>query len=445
MQYDIETLEQIPINEVIEAFGGSYKMDKKPGKRQYNMHCCNGSAHNESDKKPSLTVWTDINICKCQAGCPVKGNPIAVARAMFNDNFKQACEWLHDTFGIPYIDGTKAKKAKEFKKAKPKEPEYLTFDKSKRFQKIKVSNWLEKYDELTKSQRLKLVYTYLYRFSLTTNIEPLEKYYSSRKIAHIHMDKIGYLSIDDVEKISKELIDHFPIEDLVEFGIFNDAKHKYFPLSWKKVKNALVIPSFSLYSDLVEGFMFRPIDKETNKWFTGKEDRLSIPSILKPMPFGVGPKLLKRDCDIYITEGHIDAFSLPDDICFIASPGVNAFEKTHLGLLKGRNIKLVFDLDEPGQRKAWGYYKITTDAFTMNVLKSQKGDVEATVRLFKSQKLNISVYEVEGFRDELLKAGAKSVEVITWDQNLGKDINELLVNGHDVQKTIGGDHHGIIK
>ena len=438
MEYDIDKLEQIPINEVVEAFGGSYKLDREPGKNQYNMHCCNGSVHNNNDKKPSLTIWKDINVCKCQSGCPVKGGPIAVARVMFNNDFKQACEWLHETFGIPYKSGgiTNGHKPKKFVKPKSKKFEYLRFDETKKFQKIKVATWLNKYTKLSKAQKLKLVYTYLYRFSLTTNRDNLEKYYASRKIVHTHMDKIGYLSVKDIVKLVDELTCHFPIEDLIEFGILNDAKHKYFPLSWKKVKNALVIPSFSLYSDLVEGFMFRPIDRETNKWFTGKEDRLSIPSIIKPMPFGVGMKLLKRDCDIYITEGHIDAFSLPNDLCFIASPGVDAFEKAHLGLLKGKNIKLVFDLDEPGQRKAWGYYNISFKDLSMNVLKSHKSDVEAMIRVFESQNIGIKKHEVKGFRDELLEAGAKSVEIITWDKNLGKDINELLTNGHDVSSII---------
>ncbi len=438
MEFDIERLEAIPINEVVEAFGGGYKMDKGPGGKQYNMHCCNGTAHSENDKKPSLTIWSETNICKCQTGCIVKGAPIAVAKAMFKGDFVEACKWLHDTFSIPYLNGMNNKPLKKFSKGKPKILKYDTFDKKRKFQKVMVSSWIKKYDKLSKSQRLKLVYTYLYRFSLTTNRDSLKRYYTSRKITHVHMDKIGYLSVDDVEKISNELIHHFPIEDLVEFGLFNDSKHKYYPLTWKKTKNVLVIPSFSLYSNLVEGFMLRPTDVETNKWFTGKEERLSIPSIIKPMPFGIGTKLLKSDCDIYITEGHIDAFSLPDDLCFIASPGVSAFEKTHLGLIKGRNIKLVFDLDNPGQQKAWGYYQLTTDTTTMNVLKSQKDDVEAMIRVFKSQDLKIEKYEVEGFRDELMKAGVNSVEVITWNKSLGEDINELLERGHDVHKIIRG-------
>jgi len=440
MEFDKEKLEEIPINEVIEAFGGRYKMDNGPGGKQYNMHCCNGSVHKDNDKNPSLTIWTEVNICKCETGCPVKGNPIAVAKAMFNGEYKQACEYLHDTFNIPYKSGTNAKgyKTKKFAKSKPKEPEYLKFDKRKKFQKIKVGIWLKKYDKLSKSQKLKLVYTYLYRFSLTTDRDSLEKYYASRKITHTYVSKIGYLSISDVKKLVDELTHHFPIEDLVEFGILNDAKHKYYPLAWKKLKNAVLIPSFSLYSDLIEGLMFRPTDKVTNKWFTGKEMRLSIPSIIKPMPFGVGIKLLKSDCDIYITEGHIDAFSMPDDFCFIATPGVDAFEKVHLGLLRGKNIKIVFDQDDPGQQKAWGYYKITSKDLSMIVLKSKKDDVEGMLRIFESQKIEMKKYEVEGFRDELLKAGVKSVEIITWNKDLGKDINELLERGHDVQKTMRG-------
>ena len=233
----------------------------------------------------------------------------------------------------------------------------------------------------------------MYRFSLTTDRKKLLNYYQKRGLqSNPHLSKIGFLSEEDIEIVVKKLMKIFQIEDLIQFGVINDTKHKY-PLSWKSVKNVAVVPSFSIYTDLVEGMMLRPID-DSNKWFKGKESRLSTPSILKPLPFGFGYKILHRDCDIYITEGHIDALSLPSDYCFIASPGVHAFEKEQLGLLQGRDIKLVFDQDEAGLKAVFGYE------------------------------------HHEGFKDQLLKAGVKSVEVITWDQKLGKDVNDLLLNGH---------------
>jgi len=428
LSFNIEALEAIPVNEVVIALGGSYPKDSEPGTKQFNMHCCNGAFHKEGDKKPSLTIWKGKNICKCHV-CGTAGNSISVAKQMYKGDFKEACKWLHETFSIPYKSGSSYKpQVKKFEKPKPKQIEYERFDASLGFSHIEVKEFINKYKMLNKEQKLKLVYTYIYRFSLSTDRKALETYYASRKVDKSpHIGKIGFLSTKDIKNLNTKIEKLFPLEDLVEFGILNDASHQYYPLQWKQIKNCLVTPAFSIYTDLVEGMMLRPIDN-SNKWFKGKESRLSVPSILKPMPFGVGYKLLTRDCDIYITEGHIDAFSLPENYCFIATPGVQAFEQEQLGVLQGRNIKLVFDQDDAGQQAAWGFTTLEFLGQTLTILDSQREDLEATVRLLKSQNIKISQVHHEGFRDKLLKAGAKSVEVITWDKNLGKDVNDLLIN-----------------
>ena len=425
MTFDIEKLEKIPIDEVIKALGGDCK--KHSHGKQFNMMCCNKAFHQHGDKKPSLTVWVDKNICKCHV-CGIKGNPISVAKGMLGD-FKEACKWLHETFSIPYANGYTPKTvAPKIVKSAPKPIEYLRFDKTKKFTKVKIGDWIDKYKELSKVQRLKMVYTFIYRFSLSTDRSKLLEYYKGRKIdKNPHLFKIGYLSVEDITLLLNKL-SIFPTEDLIEFGIINDAKHK-FPLSWKSPKNVAVVPSFGIYNDLIEGMMLRPIDN-TNKWFQGKESRLSIPNILKSLPFGFGYKILQNICDIYITEGHIDALSLPDNYCFIASPGVNALEEEQLGLLQGKSVKLVFDQDEAGLKNALGYFEVSFLDQRMTILKSQKDDLEGMKNILKSQGIDIKVAEYTGLKDRLLKSSAKSVEVIRWNKDLGKDVNELLVNGN---------------
>lgn len=426
-EYDKPALESIAIQDVITALGGSFQKDREPSGRQYNMHCCNASFHNEGDNKPSLTVWTEKNICKCHV-CGIGGNPIAIAKAMHKGDFKAACEWLHDTFNIPYIDGEHAPKQAPRKFERPQyKTEYLSFNKEKKFKSIAVEDFIGKYRELKKDQRLKLVYTFLYRYSLKTDRSPLIAYYTSRNIANNHhVEKLGFLSNKDVIDAVEQAKKVFPVDDLIEFGLINGSDHK-FPLKWKQVSNAVLIPAFDIYTDLVEGFMLRPVD-DSNAWFKGKESRLSIPSILKPLPFGTGYKVLSGDCDIYITEGHIDALSLPENLCFIATPGVQAFEPEQLGVLKGRNIKLVFDQDDAGQKAAWGYTELSFLDQNLVVLNSQKDDLEGMLRILKSQGIEAGTRIVEGFKDQLLKAGVASVKIITWDKKLGKDINDLLVN-----------------
>ena len=426
MKYDIEKLEAIPIDDVIIALSGNYKNDRKPSNRQFNMHCCNASFHSQDDKKPSLTIWKEKNICKCNV-CSIKGNPIAVAKAMHGDSFKEGCEWLHDVFNIPPLEG-EIKRTHTPLLHKKQQVKRIYFNGSKPYQIIKnINEYMPLYLTFSKIQKLKLVYTYIYRFSCLTNRERLIKFYRSRGISNNpHLDKIGYLTIEDIAILVNKLSEKFPLNDLIEFGIINDAAHK-FPLQWKQIKNCLLIPSFDIYSSLVEGFMLRPIDN-TNKWFNGKESRLSVPSILKPMPFGVGYKVLSRDCDIYITEGHIDALSLPHEFCFIAAPGVQSFEREQLSILKDRNIKIVFDQDDAGQRAAWGYTEVSFLDQQFVILNNKKHKLNDRLKALKSQNIEVTTREVKGFKDMLLDAGVASVEVITWDKQYGKDINDLLVN-----------------
>ena len=430
LEYDIEALEQIAVQDVVIALGGSFQKDSEPGVKQYNMRCCNGAFHKEGDKKPSLTIWKAKNICKCHV-CGTGGNSISVAKQMHKGNFKEACKWLHETFSIPYKSGSSYNpQVKKFKKPKPKQIEYERFDASLGFSNIEVKEFVNKYEILNKEQKLKLVYTFIYRFSLTTSRKALETYYVSRKVEKSpHLGKIGFLSEKDIKNLNEKLEKLFSLEDLIEFGIINDASHKYFPLQWKQIKNCLVVPAFSIYTDLVEGMMLRPVD-ESNKWFKGKERRLSSSSTIKPMPFGVGYKLLSSNCDIYITEGHIDAFSLPEDYCFIATPGVQAFEQEQLGVLKGRNIKIVFDQDDAGQQAAWGFTTLEFLGQSVNILNNQTGLAEKMKKFLESQNIKVFQIHHEGFVNKLLKAGVKSVEIITWDKKLGKDVNDLLINGN---------------
>lgn len=434
--YDTEKLDQIPINDVVEALGGSYKNDKLPSVQQYNMRCCNSAQHKDNDKKPSLTIWKEINACKCHV-CGIKGHPIALVQMAKNKDFKEACEWLHDTFKVPYKEegGIPRKQAEKFLKAEPKEIKYMSFDKGKKYTIIPINKFIGRYTQLSKQQRLKIVYTYIYKESLKTDRKTLMSYYTSRGIENnIHLDKIGFLDKEDITNVISQLTERFPLEDLIEFGILNNATHK-FPFQWRQPKKVILVPSFDLYSNMVEGFMLRPVD-DTNHWFKGKESRLSVPSILKPLPFGLGYKILRSDCDIYITEGHIDALSLPSELCFIGVPGINSFEKEQLGLLKGRNIKLCFDQDEPGQMAAWGHTTITFLSKTFVIPNSQKEDIEGMIRVFKTMQIDFDIRTEEGFRDVLLKAGAKSVEIMTWDPKLGKDLNDLVHNKRDLHSIL---------
>lgn len=380
MQYNLEALNQIDIGDVIESLGGEHSKG-----RYYK--CFNKNAHKNSDKHASLALSKKSNSCTCYA-CGISGNPVSIAKVAFNDDFKKACEWLHDTFNIPYLDGVNEgnrPKPKVFKK-EPKKINYMNFDKSKLYHNVKVNEFLGKYNDLKEAQKLKMAYTFIYRFSLYTNQDDKVKYYKSRGIEkHTLIDKIGFLSPNDLKRLLELLEQHFPVEDLIKFKLYNDANAKFEPLTWKYGSNVLVIPSFDLYSDMVNGFMLRPTEKRS---WGPKEFQISCQDIVDAFPFAMNYNMFDNpSCsEIYFCEGHIDGFSL-NDKNFVAIPGVHSYKVEWLGLFKDKKCFIAFDADDPG---------------------------------IKGAKI---------LAEELAKAGA-IVEVIYWDSNLGNDLNELLINGN---------------
>lgn len=379
MKYDLEALKGLNIGEVIVALGGE---EVKAGRM---FRCFNKAFHQHADKSPSMSVKKGTNSCKCFA-CGVGGDPISIATTALGD-FKSACEWLSSTFGIAYLDSIELPKSTvRLPKTEAKKIEYLTFNKAKKFGRFKVFHWLDKYSEMTDSQKLKMVYSYLYRFSLKTEQTAKLGYYEGRGIKqHVLLDKIGYLSESDLKELLAQLENHFPIEDLIKFKLFNDVDAKA-PLQWKYGSGALlVIPSFDLYSDLVTGLMLRPIHKE--KWMP-KEFQVTHHDIVDGFPFAMNYEMFAGDsCNetIYFTEGHIDGLSLLDK-CFVAIPGVHSYKVEWLGLFRGKKCVIAFDADKAGIEGA------------------------------------------EKLKQELLKAGVEQVEILTWDPVLGKDLNERLLN-----------------
>lgn len=140
-------------------------------------------------------------------------------------------------------------------------------DEQKEVIDISVSKYISKYSNMTIEQKLKMVYTYIYQYSLQTNQDGKNSYYASRGIdtTNLYIKQIGFLTSIDVKKLTTTLLEIFPIEDLIEFSvikiktkddeelkdrngnpiyIFRQYCHKAF----------CVIPNFDLYSNMITGF-----------------------------------------------------------------------------------------------------------------------------------------------------------------------------------------------
>ncbi|MDD3466558.1 MAG: toprim domain-containing protein [Campylobacterales bacterium] len=385
LRYDVDALVALSITDVLEWLGAEPIGKEKSDKQQFR--CFNGTAHKKNDTHPSMTAKITKNVCKCYA-CGVGGDPVSVTRAYYNGDFKKACEALHEHFGVPYLDGTKRSdgQVQMPKKREPKKIEYIEFDVTKVYTTYTLENYLPKYNEATDAQRLKMVYTYIYQYSLKTDqTKKLDWYKTVRMIPeHSLFEQIGWLSVKDIKELCKELESLFPIEDLIKFKLYQEAEAQYHPLSWKYLTDVgfTVVPFHDLYSNMVNGMMLRNISPNAGK---KKEFQVSVPTIVIPIPFALTRETLACEDHIFVTEGHVDGLSLGEKP-FVASPGTHGLFEEVLGLLRGKKVFIVFDMDTAG--------------------------ISAATKLAERlQKLNIETY------------------ILEWDPKLGNDLNELLKKG----------------
>lgn len=342
LRYDEEKLNQIPIAEVLEALGATAVVAGK------KYRCFNASAHNHNDKKPSLTIPAGDNICCCWGCQVVKGGPISVATFAYG-SFKEACEYLHESWNIPYLEnenrsGSIPKPSGNFSERQPKfnrkKYDFWVFpDDVEERKDIELNKF--KYSALTEDeQKMRYLYTYIYRYSLTTDQKPKEDYYASRGIKETPWREIcGFLSYDQAKAVHEKLKRIASEEDLEKFKL----NYMY--------GNVITVPSFAPYVNMVDGMMLRLIGRKNPKV---KEHQLSTSNLRYPLPFGLTVELAKTDVPIWVTEGHIDAFSLNEATgsAFVAMPGAGGFIDKVAGMFRGHTVFVAFDQDNAGDTGA---------------------------------------------------------------------------------------------
>lgn len=344
--------------------------------------------------------------------------------------------------------------------SKEKEVEYFQFEEEKKYIDVKINQYISKYSSMKIEQKLKMVYTFIYNYSLQTNQDGKIEYYASRGIdlSNLYITKIGFLTSIDVKKLVKELMMIFPIEDLIEFSVLKqktkndvevldrDGKPIYIFRQYCH-KAFCVIPNFDLYSSMITGLKLR--NTELAEWQpkSMKEPEMSRRDIIYPLPFAFNREMiLDKNACIFLVEGHVDGLSLPVtyskvgqteinyekcNTYFIASPGTNGISEEFLGLLRGKFVVLAFDQDDAGRKGAYGEIKISYGDEKASFVNDFEGK-KAAEFLIKDLEVNgIPFYKsvLRGMSEKLKQAGAR-VFVKHWDINLGGDINELLQNGH---------------
>jgi len=193
MTHDAEKLKAVDITELARRLGLDFK-----GK---NARCFNQQAHPSGDKNPSLGFDGKANRFKCFA-CGVSGSPIDLVMQTQDLDFKGACEWLEQTYGItPIKTGNKRLLPKPIAYNEPT-----------------ATN--EQPDS-----RDKEVYQRLYDLSDPLNKEGLDflinKGFTGKTIACF-----GWKTLTD--KAIDELKEGFNKDELEHSGLFNDGKFKFY-------------------------------------------------------------------------------------------------------------------------------------------------------------------------------------------------------------------------
>lgn len=352
------------------------------------------------------------------------------------------------------------REVKHYNSNETDEINYMHFDKEKDYSAISISKFLPKFGTMKPHQKLKMLYTYIYQYSKYTNQKPKLKYYESRNInlKNKYVNEIGFLSSDDVKKLTTELQTIFPLQDLLEYGILKvktkDERevldrngNRIYVFKQYCYKGFCVVPSYDMYSNMITGLKLRNVELAEWQPKSMKEPEMSNRDIVYPLPFAFNREmLLDTNACIFIVEGHVDGLSLPvtsskigqseidyekSNTYFIASPGTNGISQEVLGLLKGKFIVLCFDQDEAGRKGAYGSITIKYGDEKEVFVNDFEGKQSAK-RLMESLEQNSITYyanTLKGMKEKLEDAGAR-VYVKHWDISLGKDVNELLQNSN---------------
>ena len=98
------------------------------------------------------------------------------------------------------------------------------FDPQKKYQNIALRDIFSQYAHSSRNMQLKMVYTFIYRYSLMTEQKKKESYYNNRGIT-CDVKEIGFLGWEDVTRLEQELTKYFSIQDLQDFKVFSKKKY----------------------------------------------------------------------------------------------------------------------------------------------------------------------------------------------------------------------------
>jgi len=385
LKFDLVAIKAIPIQEVILFLGGEVI------KKRF-CRCFNSELHNNNDKKPSLVINFKNNTCKCFA-CGAGGSNIDIVMQKYNISFREACQFLHDNWNIPYIEGDENERRNyQVQAPQPPKEKEITYwvwdDKWEGRKTISLSAYRHKIPNMKEQQKLRWAYTYVYRASLQGEQTPKINYLRSRGIKTKWEEKVGYISYEKARSILQNLKNWFSDEELEKLNL------KYIP------GNCIVFPSFAIETNMTEGLMLRLLGDNRPR----KEHAVSCPGVEFPLPFGMMQEIFQKSDEIWITEGAIDSLSLRTAFhkkSFVALPGAQTWRDEMAGLFKGKKVIIAFDNDSAGIAgshkiaESLQKYGVQTEFF------SWEGEENDLNELLVNERLQEAVYKFESSEERV--------------------------------------------
>lgn len=446
---DKEALKSLKIEDVMLATG----LWEKRGSRLFHLE-------HKKNMKPKTNVFKN-NTCTC-SDCGFHANNSIDVALHYKETFFSAIEWLKTTFNVSKIPNpdyvplasekrewdkilTKVKSVTSYDKnttqpmtKKSYSISYQNFD-SKRVRKADTKKGEDLYLSLPYKDRLMLIYTFIYHFSMQQDRQDLKNYLQAREVSvnHNEIKTLGYIPVVKFSELLNILKKKYPISDLIEMNVINDEEHTK-PLSFKlhyiEEGGVILYPSFHKYNyNLVTGFMFRAT--KPKQWMIDahmKEIQMSCNEIYETLPYGFTSSfIMDEDAIKCVVEGGPDAHCCPEEIngkklLFISLPGVNGMKENQLGLLKGQTLRLMLDPDLAGQIGMYGSITIKKDLIEeFKFTRSKEGLLEykKTKELLESSKTSFYEVKTDGIVHKCHRAGVK-VEVCSWDERWG-DLNDV--------------------
>jgi Toprim-like len=280
---------------------------------------------------------------------------------------------------------------------KPEPIEFDTLDTTKQYEEISVTKYIPQFKDMNDTQKYQIVLAYIRDYSMANrDDEKVEEFFKGRGLALPNFSSdVGFISASNIPKLVKNLKDTFGEKDLCDLTILSEKgywKHGAVNKETDKFKycDALLFSMHKPYSDIPTNLEFRFIG-EGAVGVKNKTSAIENSSLIAPNFYGDKYKVdaLGSKNTWWFCEGAIDAKTI-SSVGYNASSliGVHKHFANCLGYFKDKVAIIAFDQDNAGMTN------------------------------------------VQKFAEKLYMAGAKQIIVATWDMDLGKDSNDLLMSNN---------------